>query len=137
GRATRGRTCERGGRGTYRRDAGGEGLGGDGGAWRRIARQGAVDRRDERTGGAGEDHPRARADQRRERRNDVKNSDLQTRIEQAAAYVRSRTKTAPETGIILGTGLGDFADALQVDAVIPYKDIPGFPVSTVESHAGE
>ena len=67
----------------------------------------------------------------------MKTSDLKTRIEQAAAYVRSRTKTAPETGIILGTGLGDFADALQVDAVIPYKDIPGFPVSTVESHAGE
>jgi len=67
----------------------------------------------------------------------VKTSDLKTRIEQAAAYVRSRTRTAPETGIILGSGLGDFADALQVDAVIPYQDIPGFPVSTVESHAGE
>jgi purine-nucleoside phosphorylase len=44
---------------------------------------------------------------------------------------------APTVGIVLGTGLGDFADALEIDAVIPYRDIPHFPVSTVESHAGE
>jgi purine-nucleoside phosphorylase len=67
----------------------------------------------------------------------VKTSDLKARIEQAASYVRARAKHAPETGIILGTGLGDFADALTVDVVVPYRDIPGFPVSTVESHAGE
>jgi len=60
-----------------------------------------------------------------------------SRIEEAAAYVRSRSRTVPEVGIILGTGLGDFADALLVEAVIPYRDIPNFPVSTVESHAGE
>jgi purine-nucleoside phosphorylase len=72
-----------------------------------------------------------------EKNNDVKSGDLKARIEQAASYVRARAKHAPETGIILGTGLGDFADALALDAVVPYRDIPGFPVSTVESHAGE
>ena len=64
-------------------------------------------------------------------------SELRTRIEDAAAYVRSRTRVRPETGIILGTGLGDFADALAVETIVPYREIPRFPVSTVESHAGE
>ena len=43
----------------------------------------------------------------------------------------------PELGVILGTGLGDFADALTDHVVVPYADIPHFPSSTVESHAGE
>ena len=64
-------------------------------------------------------------------------SELVTQIREAADYVRSKTKVVPEVGIILGTGLGDFADALKTDAVIPYGDIPHFPRSTVESHAGE
>lgn len=58
-------------------------------------------------------------------------------IREAAVYVKSRTKLVPEVGVILGTGLGDFANALQVDTVIPYADIPHWPASTVESHAGE
>jgi purine-nucleoside phosphorylase len=64
-------------------------------------------------------------------------SELRARIEEAAAYVRSRTSVRPKTGIILGTGLGDFADALKGETVVPYREIPHFPVSTVESHAGE
>ena len=64
-------------------------------------------------------------------------SELKQRIEEAAAAVRARTRVRPKVGIILGTGLGDFADALQADAVVPYTEIPHFPVSTVESHAGE
>jgi purine-nucleoside phosphorylase len=63
--------------------------------------------------------------------------ELREQIEEAAAAVRKRTRVKPAVGIILGTGLGDFADALTVDAVVPYADIPHFPVSTVESHAGE
>ena len=58
-------------------------------------------------------------------------------IEAAAAAVRSRSRVRPEVGVILGTGLGDFADALEGEVVIPYRDLPHFPVSTVESHAGE
>lgn len=59
------------------------------------------------------------------------------RIEEAAAAVRARTRLAPRAGVILGTGLGDFADALEPEAVVPFAEIPHFPVSTVESHAGE
>jgi purine-nucleoside phosphorylase len=60
-----------------------------------------------------------------------------TRIDEAARAAKSRTKLEPEIGIILGTGLGDFAGALETETVIPYQDLPHFPVSTVESHAGE
>ena len=66
-------------------------------------------------------------------------TELKRRIEEAAAFVRKRTKNAPapEVGVILGTGLGDFASALESPVVVPYADIPHFPHSTVESHAGE
>jgi purine-nucleoside phosphorylase len=58
------------------------------------------------------------------------------RIQEAAAVVRGRSRLEPEVGIILGTGLGGLADEISVDASIPYESIPGFPLSTVESHAG-
>ncbi len=64
-------------------------------------------------------------------------SEYVTRIEEAAAAVRARTKLAPRAGVVLGTGLGDFADALELETVVPFAEIPHFPVSTVESHAGE
>ena len=63
--------------------------------------------------------------------------ELKSQIEEAAEAVRKRTSLVPRIGIILGTGLGDFADALAADAVIQYREIPHFPASTVESHAGE
>jgi len=64
-------------------------------------------------------------------------SELMTRIDDAAQHVLSKTRVRPRVGIILGTGLGDFADALARQATVPYREIPHFPVSTVESHAGE
>lgn len=64
-------------------------------------------------------------------------SELGTRIRGSAEFLLSRTRVRPEVGIILGTGLGDFADALETEVVVPYGEIPDFPVSTVESHAGE
>ena len=66
-------------------------------------------------------------------------SELKSKIDEAAAFVRQRTKgaPAPELGVILGTGLGDFARSLDSPVVVPYADIPHFPRSTVESHAGE
>jgi purine-nucleoside phosphorylase len=63
--------------------------------------------------------------------------ELKSRIDEAAAFVRARAPRRPEAGIIRGTGLGDFAGALELEAVVPYRDIPHFPVSTVEGHAGE
>ena len=61
---------------------------------------------------------------------------LLERIEAAAEVVRARSALQPEVGIILGTGLGGLADEIAVEATIPYQEIPGFPLSTVESHAG-
>lgn len=63
--------------------------------------------------------------------------ELKAMIDEAAAAIRARTALRPEIGIILGTGLGDFADALEAETIVPYAEIPNFPHSTVESHAGE
>ena len=58
------------------------------------------------------------------------------RIETAAAVVRERSSVRPDVAIILGTGLGGLAQQIAVEASIPYEQIPGFPLSTVETHAG-
>ncbi|HZA98157.1 MAG TPA: purine-nucleoside phosphorylase [Gemmatimonadales bacterium] len=57
-------------------------------------------------------------------------------VERAAGVVRGRTRLQPEVGIILGTGLGGLSDEISTETAIPYQDLPGFPLSTVESHAG-
>jgi purine-nucleoside phosphorylase len=57
-------------------------------------------------------------------------------IERAADVVRRRFARRPDAAIILGTGLGALAGDIDVEATIEYGDIPGFPLSTVESHAG-
>jgi purine-nucleoside phosphorylase len=58
-------------------------------------------------------------------------------IDEAAAFIRSTTDLRPEIGLILGSGLGVLGDELEDAVTIPYEDIPHFPVSTVEGHAGE
>ncbi len=58
------------------------------------------------------------------------------RVEAAAAVVLKKTSLSPRVGIILGTGLGGLASEIDVEASIPYQEIPGFPLSTVETHAG-
>jgi purine-nucleoside phosphorylase len=57
-------------------------------------------------------------------------------IEAAADVVRARFDVAPDVAIVLGTGLGGLASEIDVAASVHYADIPGFPLSTVESHAG-
>ena len=58
-------------------------------------------------------------------------------IKKSAEFIAAQTENfRPEVGIILGTGLGDFADNIEVKYSLEYKDIPGFPVSTVEGHKG-
>ncbi|NUO65258.1 MAG: purine-nucleoside phosphorylase [Gemmatimonadaceae bacterium] len=57
-------------------------------------------------------------------------------IEAAASAVRARFTKTPAAAIILGTGLGALAREIAVESTIEYRDIPGFPLSTVESHAG-
>jgi purine-nucleoside phosphorylase len=61
---------------------------------------------------------------------------LYDRIEAATNAVRQSVSLMPEVGIILGTGLGGLAEQITVEASVPYETIPGFPLSTVESHAG-
>ena len=58
------------------------------------------------------------------------------RIETAAGVVRKRSPVSPDVAIILGTGLGGLAEQIDVEASIPYEQIPGFSLSTVETHAG-
>ena len=58
------------------------------------------------------------------------------RILETAEWLKTRMTTQPETAIILGTGLGELAKEIDKEQVIPYTEIPHFPVSTVEGHAG-
>ena len=60
----------------------------------------------------------------------------EAQLDRAVAHVRSEYGDTPELGVVLGTGLGALTDRVKVDVSIPYDDIPGFPVSTVETHAG-
>jgi len=62
--------------------------------------------------------------------------DLSSRIRAAADYIRPFVTTPPTIGLILGSGLGDFADTLEDRVVIPFADIPDFPQATVEGHTG-
>jgi purine-nucleoside phosphorylase len=61
---------------------------------------------------------------------------LYDRVADAARLVRGRTTLRPEIAIVLGTGLGALAEEIELEATIPYGEIPGFPLSTVESHTG-
>ena len=57
--------------------------------------------------------------------------------ERSARFVTSRTQHHPHVGLILGSGLNPLADEIEQADVISYRDIPGFPVSTVQGHVGE
>ncbi|CAL4064793.1 unnamed protein product [Meganyctiphanes norvegica] len=57
-------------------------------------------------------------------------------LKQCSNYLLERTQLRPKIGIICGSGLGGFADQLSDQDVFPYTDIPNFPTSTVEGHAG-
>lgn len=58
------------------------------------------------------------------------------RIQETAAFIRERMHNAPETAIVLGTGLGSLVNEIDIIDAIPYSDIINFPVSTVEGHKG-
>ncbi len=59
------------------------------------------------------------------------------RIQHASAYVKEKLAgRTPEIGIVLGSGLGKLADYIEDPFIIPYKEIPGFPVSTAIGHKG-
>lgn len=62
--------------------------------------------------------------------------DYRRQVEESVVYLSERLPALPEIVVGLGTGLGGLAEALAGQTVIPYRDIPHFPLSTVESHAG-
>jgi purine-nucleoside phosphorylase len=64
-------------------------------------------------------------------------SDLYTRVLAAADHIRSLHAVAPTLGIILGSGLGNFATQVEQPTIIDYASIPGWPLSTVEGHSGK
>ena len=63
-------------------------------------------------------------------------TDIAKRIETATAYLKKEVAQQPDYAIILGSGLGELADQAEDARVVPYSDIPGFPVSTAPGHKG-
>lgn len=61
---------------------------------------------------------------------------LRSQLEQAITFVRSKSDLTPQVGVVLGSGLGAWADTLEQRTSIPYEQIPGMPQSTVVGHAG-
>ena len=59
------------------------------------------------------------------------------KIQATAAYINRQIKHRPQTGIILGSGLGGLIDIIEKETEIPYSEIPNFPVSTVQGHEGK
>ena len=64
-------------------------------------------------------------------------SDLYARVQAAADFIRARHLIRPTLGVVLGSGLGNFAQHVEAATIIPYSDIPHWPQSTVEGHAGK
>jgi purine-nucleoside phosphorylase len=61
---------------------------------------------------------------------------MKQRLEQTTDFINSRIKQAPYIGILTGTGLGESAESMVIDTAIDYKEIPHFPLSTVQTHIG-
>jgi purine-nucleoside phosphorylase len=64
-------------------------------------------------------------------------STISIKIEEARSFIASKSKVTPELGLILGSGLGVLAELIEEAVILPYGEIPHFPVSTVFGHAGE
>ena len=61
---------------------------------------------------------------------------VKEQLDACFAYVSERISFKPKIALVLGSGLGGFAEKIDVEAALDYADIPGFPVSTVAGHAG-
>jgi purine-nucleoside phosphorylase len=61
---------------------------------------------------------------------------LKEKIKETSDFIRKKTTLEPVLGIILGTGLGQLAQSIEIETTISYEKLPHFPISTVESHAG-
>ncbi|MCI6581751.1 MAG: purine-nucleoside phosphorylase [Oscillospiraceae bacterium] len=61
---------------------------------------------------------------------------MYNKLQSCLKSIREKTDFKPEVGLVLGSGLGDFAETIKTEATVEYKDIEGFPVSTVKGHKG-
>lgn len=67
----------------------------------------------------------------------MKEKEFMERLSETRRYIIEKVNIEPQMGIILGSGLGGFVDLIEEQVVIPYSEIPNFPVSTVEGHKGQ
>ncbi len=67
----------------------------------------------------------------------IKEKTLTTKFNETKKYLLEKIAETPVTGVILGSGLGSFADLVENRIEIPYRDIPHFPLSTVKGHSGK
>lgn len=58
-------------------------------------------------------------------------------LRETTAFIQQQYPHTPEAGIVLGSGLGNFAGEIDIEKEIPYSEVPHFPVSTVEGHSGK
>ena len=59
------------------------------------------------------------------------------KIKETADFIKAKVNDIPTTAIILGTGLGELVNHIEITDVIEYSEIPNFPISTVEGHSGK
>jgi purine-nucleoside phosphorylase len=57
-------------------------------------------------------------------------------VQETVNFIKNKTNFSPEYGVILGSGLGSFTDDLKIEFILPYNEIPNFPISTVAGHKG-
>lgn len=67
----------------------------------------------------------------------ITEKDYAAKLAEVRHFLMEKVNNQPEMGIVLGSGLGGFAEVMEEAVSIPYRDIPHFPVSTVEGHKGE
>jgi len=70
------------------------------------------------------------------RRHDREVEDLRAKVVESVEFINQKSEIKPKIAIILGTGLGRLAEDIEEKEIIPYSEIPNFPISTVQSHSG-
>ena len=58
------------------------------------------------------------------------------KVQETVSFIKEKTNFTPEFGVRLGSGLGDFTNDITIEHVLPYTEIPHFPISTVQGHKG-
>ena len=63
-------------------------------------------------------------------------SKIYSRLEKCYNCFKSKINFTPDIALVLGSGLGDYADGIEIEATLPYSEIEDFPISTVAGHKG-